>query len=103
MSGGVKPGLSPVAPALPASLPARTFGVLGPSPPPPLRSSANACFLRRSARSGSGDARSYSRSSLRPSVGTKSDATYRGHKIELLQRKLMCLPSAASKFRAELE
>ena len=39
----------------------------------------------------------YSRLSLRPIVGTKSDARYRGQKIAPLQRKRMSAPSGASK------
>ena len=48
-------------------------------------------------------ARPYSRLSLRPIVGTRSDATYWGQRIAPLQRKRMFVPSAASKDRARLE
>ena len=41
--------------------------------------------------------------SLSPIVGTNSDATYWGQRIAPLQRKLMFVPSAASKFLAGLE
>ena len=45
----------------------------------------------------------YSRLSLRPIVGTKSDARYWGQRIAPLQRKRMFAPSAASKDWAWLE
>ena len=87
-----------MSPLIPSPGAERWLVVLQPGAPQTVPSTRSASSGSRSGRPGS-----YSRVSLRPIVGTKSDATYWGQRIAPLQRKRMFVPFAASKERAWLE